>query len=200
MQQTFPRYAVAMNPKPEFSQEQRGWARKLIEAGKFAEAIQLYRQAFPLENRPYMHETDEGDLRECLETPLPVFSFLPEDVLREIRLRAATCYLTGSKFTLDCDPWFPWNYSMSAEATVQNWWASIANYRNLVSWIQGGVVLRARIKNSCDGGCSACLAAAAQDYSLAELPSLPNLTCENLNTIGCRCIAIASAIKGIGYL
>lgn len=192
-------YAIAVPRNKKFTEEQIAEARRLIEAGKYSEAILLHRSVYPLENTPYMHETNEADLRECLLTPMPVFSFCRPGELREIRMRMAIALVEGRNFDFEPDQCFPWGHLMLPKAVSQNFWASIANYRNVAEWRQSGAVLRARIQNSCDGACDACQRAAQGDYPLAKLPSLPIHNCKNLLDIGCRCIATATKIKGIDW-
>jgi hypothetical protein len=108
----------------------------------------------------------------------------------------ATDFVTGGRFELVPDDSLPWIHAMTAKAASQNFFASIAYHRNVSAWRFSKVVLRARIQNSMDAPCSACRES-ARDYELADLPSVPIHACRNINTVGCRCVAIASRIKGI---
>lgn len=170
--------------------------RSIVKAGDLFRAIRIHRSMFPTSNSPIMHETDVGDLTECLYTPLPIFSFCSDAELRELRLRMAVALVSGG-FELVPDDILPWHHPMAPKATVHNFFASLASHRNVSDWRRGGVVLRARIVGSCDGPCSACAAAAQGDYALSDLPSIPIRECKNLNTIGCRCIAVGTKFKGI---
>lgn len=176
--------------------------RRAIQSGDLRRAIQLHRAIFPPSQMAYMHNTDEGDLQECLQTPLPIFSFCADRDLHELRLRMATaiCLCIRSEHALAPDAAFPWTYPMSPKAAAQNFFQSIAIHRNVSQWLKGGNVETARISNSADGPCSVCRAV-AQEYTVRELPQLPLHNCENINTVGCRCVVIAKKIKGLsGFL
>lgn len=187
-------YAVTMN---RFDPALLRRVRNLIESGDLAGAIRVHRFFYPPAGDSYIHETDEGDLLECLTTPLPVFSFCSEEELNELRIRMALALVEGRNFKLAPDASLPWRHRMRPEAAVHNFFASVACYRNVVQWKRSGVVLRAKILNSGDGGCPACQAIAEQDYELSDLPSIPFHGCENLEAVGCRCIVVASQIRGI---
>jgi hypothetical protein len=170
--------------------------RELIESGRLDDAIHIYRCIhLPTGNR-FIHETSAEDLRECLATPLPVFSFCSADELRELRVRMAMALIEGRRLVLEPDARLPWQHRMTPKAAVHNFFASLSAQRNVSSWRNSGVVLRVRIINSGDGGCSVCQKAVG-DYALADLPSIPIHNCENLNVFGCRCIAVGSKFKGI---
>jgi hypothetical protein len=145
-----------------------------------------------------MHETDEGDLRECLETPLSIFSFCSDEELRELRLCMATaiCLRIRPGHALLTDPVLKWSYPMSHKATAQNFFKAIAIHRNVSAWLKHGLVPKAKILNSADGPCREC-ASAAREYAIQDLPQLPLHSCENLNTVGCRCSVVASEVKGL---
>lgn len=172
--------------------------RRALESGDLRLAIRMHRELFPPRPAAFMHDTDEGDLREYLETPLPVFSFLSAAELRELRLRMALAVLTQTKidYALDPGPGFPWPYAMSPKAAAQNFFKSTAIYRNVSGWLKSGLVQTVKILNSADGPCSECKAAAIE-YAIRELPRLPLHNCQNLNTVGCRCSVVASKITGL---
>jgi hypothetical protein len=180
----------------KLSEAQASEIKRIIQAGNLAGAIEFHRQMYPPAGNGYIHETDTRDLRECLATPLPLFSFCSDAELLELRLRMATALVEGRRFELIPDATFPWKHRMTPKAAVHNFFASIANHRNVSEWRRGNVVLAVKIKNSMDGPCSSCREA-AREYALADLPSVPIHTCENINTVGCRCIAVASKIRGI---
>lgn len=171
-------------------------ARRLIRAGELRQAIRLHRSAFRQFGDPLFPDLRESDLQECVSTPLPIFSFCAPDELAELRERmAAGLVMRIGLFGGKSD--FHWTHQMSAKAVEQNFWISIMGHRNWLQWMQSGAVLRAKILNSGDGGCAACRLAACRDYAIAEAPLPPLAGCENLNTVGCRCILMASRIKGI---
>lgn len=172
--------------------------RRALEDGDLALAIRITRSIFPRGHLAYMHETDEGDLRDYLETPLPVFSFCSEAELRELRLRMAIaiCLCIRIERALEPDDAFPWLYPMSPKAAAQNFVKAIAIHRNVRVWLKNGLVHAAKILNSADGPCTACKAA-AREYAIHELPQLPLHNCENLNTVGCRCSLAATKIVGL---
>jgi hypothetical protein len=145
-----------------------------------------------------MHETDEGDLREYFETPLPIFYFCTKEELRELRLRMATAVLVRIRidYALSPDPSFPWPYAMSPKAAAQNFFKSTAIHRNISAWLRSGLVKTVKILNSNDGPCSVCKAA-AHEYAVGQLPQLPLHNCENINTVGCRCSVVATNIAGL---
>jgi hypothetical protein len=171
--------------------------RRAIQSGDLHHAIRLHRAIFPPFQMAYMHDTDESDLQEYLQTPLPVFSFCADEELRELRLRMAIaiCLRTRPESALAPDAAFPWPYPMSLKAAAQNFFQSIAIHRNASAWLKNGHVVTARILNSADGPCSVC-SAAAKEYTLRELPQLPLHNCENINTVGCRCSVVATKITG----
>lgn len=171
-------------------------ARRMIENGDFSAAIRLHRRFFPPENIPFMHDTEESDFAECFSTPLPVFSFCTPEELRELRIRYALGFFRG--FDSVIDDGFPWPYAMTHKAVLQNFYMSIAGYRNLSSWRKTGVVEAVHLLNSNDGPCPVCRAAAAE-YAIANAPAIPILSCQNLNAVGCRCILTAAKIKGINW-
>ena len=162
--------------------------RDAIESGDLSEAIRLHRVLFPPDPVPLIHETDESDLRECLETPLPIFFFCSADELRELRIRmaSAVCLRTPLDKALSPDAAFPWSYSMSPKAVAQNFFNATATYRNVSAWLKSRIVQAVKIANSNDGPCSIC-EAAAKEYVIGNVPSLPLHDCENLNSVGCRC-------------
>ena len=164
--------------------------RSAIEGGDLRRAIQLHRAIFPSAELKMIRDTDEGDLQECLQTPLPVFSFCSDEELREVRLRMATaiCLRISAERAFIPDSSLAWPHEMSPEAVAQNFFKAIATFRNVSSWCRSGVVKTVKIINSSDGPCDACLEA-AHEYELAQLPGLPLHNCENLNTFGCRCVA-----------
>jgi hypothetical protein len=153
---------------------------------------------FPLDTKPFIHETDERDLREYLETPLPVFSFCTSAELREVRIRMALAVSLGIyvDHALHPDPSFPWPYPMSPKATEQNFFQSTAIHRNVSQWLKSGQVQAAKILNSADGPCAPCKEA-AREYDIHDLPQRPIHNCENLNLVGCRCGAVATKINGL---
>lgn len=171
-------------------------ARALIRIGALREAIKLHRSVFPAYNDPLFPDLSEADLRECLTTPLPVFSFCTDDELRELRQSMALGLIAGNSGT-ELVGGASWQHRMSVKAVYQNFWMSVMNYRNISEWRRSGLVVTARIVNSGDGGCPACQELTRRDHLLAEFPGLPFHACENLNTVGCRCVAIAGRIKGI---
>jgi hypothetical protein len=179
----------------KLSEAQASEVRRIIQAGNLAGAIEIHRQLYPPMGKGHLHETDTSDLRECLTAPLPIFSFCSDGELLELRLRMAT-ELIGGRFTLTPDVNFPWRHPMTPKATVHNFFASIASFRNVSAWRRNKNVLMARIQNSSCGPCSSCVEA-AREYELADLPSIPIHSCENINTVGCRCVAIASKIHGV---
>jgi hypothetical protein len=172
--------------------------RHAIESGDLTRAIQIQRLLFPPDPRPLMHETDEGDLREYLETPLPVFCFCSDSDLRELRVRMAVaiCLRTRVERALEPDPSFPWPYRMSPKAAAQNFAKTVAIHRNVSGWLKSGLVQAAKILSSADGPCSAC-ETAAREYAIHDLPQLPLHNCGNLNTVGCRCSVVATKILGL---
>jgi hypothetical protein len=172
--------------------------KRIIQAGNLPGAIELHRQMYCLASNEYFHETDTSDLRACLTTPLPLFSFCSAAELLELRLRMATALVFGGRVSLVPDESFPWKHKMTTKAAIHNFFASIANYRTIADWRRSNVVLRAKIRNCMDGPCSSCREA-AKEYELADLPSIPIHTCENINTIGCRCVAVASQMRGIDH-
>jgi hypothetical protein len=173
-----------------------GSVRELIESGRLDEAINVHRRIHPSTGNKFIHETSADDLRECLVTPLPVFSFCSVYELHEMRIRMAMALVEGRSFVLEPDFQFPWRHPMTPEAAVHNFFATLAADRNVSGWRESGVVLRARVINSMDGACSVCRKVVAE-YALSDLPSIPVHDCENLNTLGCRCIAVASKFRGI---
>ena len=172
--------------------------RSALESGDLPLAIRLHRELFPLERLGMIHETDEGDLHDYLETPLPIFYFCTKEELRELRLRMATAVLLGMRIedALDPDPGFPWPYAMSPRAAGQNFIKSTAIYRNVSGWLKSGLVQTVKIMNSGDGPCAACKAA-AHEYAIHDLPQLPIHNCENINSVGCRCSVGAVKILGL---
>jgi hypothetical protein len=188
-------YAVAVKT---FDLKRLPDARRMLESGDFSAAIRLHRRSFPPENISLMHETDEGDLAECFSTPLPVFSFCSPDELWELRIRMAVELVEGRRFKFIPDDQFPWPHEMTPKAVVHNFFASVAYHRNLQSWRRIGVVETARLLNSNDGPCPTC-GSMAIEYSIENVPSIPILTCHNLNTVGCRCVLTPRKIKGIDW-
>jgi len=172
--------------------------RRAIEAGDLHGAIQIQRSLFPPSPRSYMHEIDEGDLRDYLETPLPVFSFCSDAELRELRVRmsVAICLRIRIEHALEPDDSFHWQHPMSPRAAAQNFVKAAATHRNVAQWLKSGLVRRARILNSNDGPCLACRSA-AREYAIHDLPQLPIHNCEHLNTVGCRCSVVAAEILGL---
>ncbi|MGA3262441.1 MAG: hypothetical protein ABSC47_00165 [Terracidiphilus sp.] len=175
--------------------------RRAIQAGDLHRAIQLHRAIFPPADSKVIHETDEGDLQDFLYTPLPVFSFCSDEELRELRLRMATaiCLCIRADRAIIPDAVLPWPHRMSPKAAAQNFFNAIATHRNVSYWLRKGLVQTAKILNSIDGPCSACLEA-AQEYDILQLPSLPLHNCKNLNTIGCRCVASIGKLRDYHYL
>ena len=179
-----------------FNPEHVSEALKLVRVGALREAVRLHRSIYKQFNDSLFPDLSEADLRECLYTPLPVFSFCTSHELRELRERMAAGLVVRSP-AFDKNSGCTWGHPMSAKAVDQNFWMSVYFHRNYSDWKASGVVLRARIAGSCDGPCEVCKAAAVGDYPLNELPRLPHAGCLNLNTVGCRCCAIATKIKGI---
>jgi hypothetical protein len=186
-------YAISMNA---FDPKLLPDARRMIESGDFSAAIRLHRRYFPLENRPMLHETDEGDLAKCFSTPLPVFTFCKPWELLELRIRMAVELVEGRRFKFVPDDQLPWHYEMSPKAVFQNFYMSVAHYRNMSTWKKTGCVKTVRLLNSNDGPCPEC-GSMAIEYALENAPAIPVLTCHNLNTVGCRCILTPAKIKGI---
>jgi hypothetical protein len=180
----------------KLSGAQESEIKRIIQSGNLADAIECHRQMYPPAGDGHLHETDTRDLRECLSTPLPLFSFCSDAELLELRLRMATALVVGGRLELIPDATFPWEHRMTPKAAAHNFFASITNHRNVSQWRRSNVVLTARIQNSLDGPCSSCKEA-AREYALAGLPSVPIHTCENINTVGCRCVAVAMKIRGI---
>jgi hypothetical protein len=170
--------------------------RRTLESGDLHRAIQVHRMLFPPHPMPYMHELDESDLRDYLETPLPIFSFCSNEELRELRLRMAMAVCLGIEKAIVPDAQFPWSHPMSAKAVAQNFFKATAIHRNVSTWMKSGLVERVKILNSFDGPCQACLEA-AHEYTLSDLPQIPLHNCENINTIGCRCGVVATKITGL---
>ena len=172
--------------------------RRALESSDLHLAIQLHRELFPSQPAGMMHETDEGDLREYLEAPLPIFYFCTTEELRELRLRMATAVLVRMRidYALSPDPSFPWPYAMSPKAAAQNFFMSTAIHRNISAWLKSGLVLTAKILNSSDDPCAVCKAA-AREYAVRQLPQLPLHNCENINSVGCRCSIVAANIAGL---
>ncbi|MGD0158495.1 MAG: hypothetical protein ABSB50_20585 [Terracidiphilus sp.] len=170
--------------------------RDAIEAGDLSKAIRLHRVLFPPHPVPLIRETDESDLRECLETPLPIFSFLSEKELHELRVRMAIaiCLRTRPERALSPDAAFPWPYPMSPEAATQNFFNATGTYRNVSVWLKMGFVQTVKISNSNDGPCPVCEAAADREYEIRDLPQLPLHNCVNLNDVGCRCVLVAAKL------
>lgn len=182
----------------KFTTEAAQSIRRAIETGELHRAIELHCRIFPPARVTHIHDTDENDLREFLHTPLPIFSFCTDEELRELRLRLATAICLGARpeSALMPDAGFSWDHPMSLKAAAQNFFNAIGAHRNISGWLKSGLVETARILNSSDGPCSACLQA-AHEYELHQLPNLPLHNCENLNTIGCRCVICPSRIKGL---
>jgi hypothetical protein len=170
--------------------------RRAIQANDLKGAIRLHSAIFPPTGSRVIHETDEGDLRDCLYTPLPVFSFCSDEELRELRLRMATaiCLCIRVDRAIIPDAALPWPHRMSPKAAAQNFFKAVATHRNVSDWLRKGIVQTAKILNSNDGPCSVCLEA-AHEYEILELPSLPLHNCKNLNTIGCRCCASIGKLR-----
>jgi hypothetical protein len=183
----------------EYTPQDAMAVRRAIEDCDLSRAIEIHRQIFPPLKMAFMHDTDEGDLRECLETPLPLFSFCSEAELRELRIRIAWALclcMNPLEKALTSGMGFEWPHSMSLKATAQNFFKAIATYRNISQWKRSGKVEAVKIISSADGPCQSCKAA-AREYTLDELPELPLHACENLHTVGCRCGVVATKIMGL---
>jgi len=172
--------------------------RHAIQTGDLALAIQLHRVISPTVQMAHMHETDERDLREFLETPLPIFSFCSDEELRELRLCMATsiCLHIRPENALLTETSLTWRHPMSHKAAAQNFFKTVAIHRTVSAWLKHGLVRTAKILNSADSPYREC-EAAAREYAIQELPQLPLHGCENLNTVGCRCSVVASKINGL---
>jgi hypothetical protein len=173
--------------------------RHAVESGDLSSAIQLHRALFPPVNLPFMRNTDESDLRNYLEAPLPIFAFCSETELRELRLRMAVAVCLGN-FPIEKafvpDVSFPWPHLMSPGAVAQNFFKATTIHRSVTDWRNSGCVEAVKILNSSDDPCQSCIEAAVE-YSLSDLPLLPLHTCENVDTIGCRCSIVATKITGL---
>jgi hypothetical protein len=185
-----------LQPMYKYTEEDAKAIRQAIQTGDLSRAIQLHRAVFPPAGSRVIHDTDESDLRDCLLTPLLVFSFCSDEELRELRLRMAVaiCLCIRADRALIPDASFPWPYPMSPIAAAQNFFKAVATHRNVSYWLEKGLVQTAKILNSNDGPCSICVEA-AREYEILKLPSIPVHNCRNLNTIGCRCSASIGELR-----
>ena len=173
--------------------------RRVLECGDLPRAVRLHRQLFSTFASAVIRGLDESDLEDCMFRPVPVLAFCSDAEFREIRIRmaAAMCLQVRAERAIIPDQTLVWPYPMSPRAVAQNFFNSIMTHRNVTEWKKKGIVLAARILNSSDGPCRTCREA-AREYALNDLPGIPLHTCENLNTIGCRCSAVSSRLKDWG--